>query len=694
MSSLGIDFETRSTVDLKTAGLANYAAHPTTEPILMSFRFDKGPVRRWHRGEPLPDDVRQHVESGGVVRAWNAAFEIALWNGVCVPRYGWPVLRVEQCRCSMAASYAMSLPGALEKAAPAAGVKAQKDMVGHRLMLQLCKPREIKPDGTAVWWESPEQIARLGDYCDVDILTECEMADRLMPLSTAEQAIWVLDQKINNRGIYVDLPAVEAAIEVVNAEADRLNADMRAATGNFVGFTTETARIKKWIEKQGITTKGVAKNDVIALLDNPATPADVRAVLNIRKEAGKSSTAKLVAMREATSADSRLRGMFQYHGAGTGRWAGRRVQLQNLPRPEIEQHEIEKALEALIEIDDPVQTAEYFATLYGSPLDVVSWSLRGFLRAAPGHELLVADFANIEGRVLAWLAGEEWKLEAFREYDAGTGPDLYLVTAGHVLGKHHSEVTKSERQSSGKVPELACGYQGGVGAFQNMAKVYNVHVSDTHADQIKEAWRQRHPKIRNYWFAVDAAFKDALRHKGAKVSAGPRGREVTYKVNGSFLWCRLPSGRVLCYPYARLDTCMTYKTPEGLTKKLSERAVSKLEKGVPEDWVLDRTDDDVSFYMTVDGTTNKWVETDTYGGKNVENIDQAVSRDLMAQSMVRVESEGYPVVIHVHDEIGAEVRAGERDLQTFEFLCAQTEKWAAGLPVAAKGWRGVRYRKD
>lgn len=303
--------------------------------------------------------------------------------------------------------------------------------------------------------------------------------------------------------------------------------------------------------------------------------------------------------------------------------------------------------------------------LYGSPLDVVSSCLRGMITAAPGHELLAADFANIEGRGLAWLAGEEWKLQAFREYDAGTGPDLYLVAAAKMYKKPVAEC-KPYRQA-GKVSELSLGYQGGLGAFRQMEKGLGIKLglTDDEVQEAKNGWRAAHPKIVSYWRDVEAAMMHAVQNPGAVVSAGARGREVKYRVKGSFLWCLLPSGRALCYPYPEIKPI---KTPWDEMK-------------------------DTVHYKTVDGTSNKWVETHSYGGHAVENITQAICRDLLAAAIVRCEKAGYPVVLHVHDEVVSEMPIGTGDLKKFELLCAETPAWAAGLPVTAAGWKGARYRK-
>jgi len=377
---LHIDFETRSTVDLKAAGLDNYARHPDTDVWCMAYAFGDDEPSIWTPADDKVDpkteagiavirrrnDILGHVVhgagewQGGIVVAHNAAFELAIWNQIMVPRYGWPPLKPEQVRCTMAMAYAMALPGALDNAAAAVGINHRKDAAGYRLMMQMCRPREIievkaesfvhgkQPDERVIiWWDEPAKLQQLYEYCRQDVRVERELEKRLMPLSDDEQALWVLDYKINQRGIYIDRPAAEKAIAIVQLETERLNGEMRRITDNFVGFCTETARLLAWVRKQGVEMPGVAKADVLDALDLAALPDKVRAALLIRQEAGKSSTAKLRAMTEAASADNRLRGMLQYHGAGTGRWAGRKVQLQNMPRPSIGQDEINEVFEVL-----------------------------------------------------------------------------------------------------------------------------------------------------------------------------------------------------------------------------------------------------------------------------------------------------------------------------------------------------------
>lgn len=349
MTHLFLDFETRSTVDLKKAGLDVYARHPTTDVMCVGWAYGDEPVEVFDRetAQRGQYDLLNFVMDGVTVIAHNAPFELAIWNEVMVPRYGWPTLKPEQVVCTMAMAYAMALPGSLEKAAAAVGIDQQKDMAGNRIMLQLAKPRAIKEDGTIVWWNDPAKLEKLYAYCKQDVKVERELYKRLVPLSDQERKIWLLDYRINQRGVAVDRQAVEAAIKIVEAEKRRLDKAMRDVTGNSVVSCSAISQLTDWLRWKGVKADGVAKADVVDLLEQDDLPSECRQALLLRQEAAKSSTAKLEAMTKGVCDDGRMRGLFQYHGAATGRWAGRRVQLQNLPRPKLGQKEIEDVFEIL-----------------------------------------------------------------------------------------------------------------------------------------------------------------------------------------------------------------------------------------------------------------------------------------------------------------------------------------------------------
>lgn len=655
---LHIDFETHSVVDLPECGVDVYAENDFTLPWCMGYAFGDGPVGLWKLGEPLPQEIIDWVKAGKLVAAHNAAFEWHIWNKVCVRRFKWPWLTLESLICTMAKAYAMGLPGSLEKAAAATGMTHQKDLKGSRVMMQLAQPRDII-GGVPVFYdpiEHKDKFEMLYNYCRTDIEVERELDSRLVDLSEDERKIWLLDQKINLRGVGVDLKSVRVAEKIVALEKDRLNQDIREATGNQVATFNANAQLTKWLNDQGVATDGVAKADVIDMLDLESTPPHVQAVLKIRQEAAKSSNAKISKIISGTSSDGRIRGMFQYHGAATGRWAGRRTQLHNLPRPNFDEFEIDYAFKQMASVEDIETLIEDIDLLVGPATSVVSDCIRGFFIPKAGHDFIVLDFSAIEARVLAWLAGEERVLKIFR----GHGK-IYEQAAADIFGISIDKVTKPQR-SIGKVAILALGYGGGKGAFQVMSKGYGVKVTDDEAEGIKIKWREANPNIVNYWASLERAALDAVAGSGVH-AAGPRGRQIKFRKSGSFLWCQLPGGRVNCYPYPKIEPVTT---PWGATR-------------------------DALTYMAVE--KNQWVRVSTYGGSLSENVTQSVARNLLAESMLRLEASRYPVVMHIHDEVVLEVPIDFGSVDEAGKIMSEIPSWGEGLPIHAEGFRTDRYQK-
>lgn len=688
---LHLDFETYSDLDLVATGLHIYARGRHTDLWCAAFAFNEEPVQLWLPGQTVPERLFNHIEKGGDVWAHNASFEQEICNNVATRKYGWPWIYPDQLTCTMAMAYAMGLPGTLEKAAAALGVKEQKDMEGSRLMKQMCRPRTIDPQsGQITWWNEADKVKRLSDYCVQDVHVERAIGRRMMKLSPYEKRVWLLDQKINSRGVTVDVPALMAATIMVEKEKDRLNREMRHVSHNQIATCQAVQQIKNFIKENSHLKDldSLAKQDVVELLGQKDLPERCVRVLELRQEAGKATAAKLEPMLSgAGSTDHRLRGCFQYSGANTRRWAGRRVQLHNLKRPKISQDIINDVLTRL----PKGMTSEEIDMLYGSPLSVLSDCVRGFIRSAADHYLLANDFNAIEARVLAWLSGEEPVLETFRK-----DQDVYKLAAAIIFGVSIQNVFEWQRQV-GKVAILALGYGGGVGAFKTMAKGYGVSVAPAlpalwaRADQserewvlqsyeqnkkryepitqeefvasdlIKTFWRKANPNIVSYWRGLEQAAMRAVLHPKEKVQC----RSVSYLLNGSFLWCKLPSGGVICYPYPEIKSTTT---PWGETKNALT-------------------------YMAEDGQTKQWLRFKTYGGSLAENITQAVARDLLADAMLRLEDKGYPVVVHVHDEIVCEMLAGKGDLDEASKVMCELPVWAKGLPVKAGGWIGTRYRK-
>lgn len=694
MTSLHIDLETRSAVDLKKTGVYVYAEDTSTDVWCAAYAVDDEPVQLWTPGMPCPDAVLDAVMNDWPIIGHNSNFEQALWHGVLGPRYGWPIPDPKQWRCTMAMALAMSLPGSLDNAAAALGLDTRKDVKGYGIMMRMAKPRKVNADGSIVWWNEPERMADLYAYCRQDVEVERRLEKRLMALSSDELDLWHLDQAINARGVYVDEKLCLAAKAIVAQTQARLDVEMKTVTDYSVSACSNAVQLAQWVRAKGFPADSIAKDQIEILLARDDLPEDVRRALELRREAAKASVAKIDSLLAGMQRDKRSRGLLQYHAASTGRWGGRRFQPQNIKRPKLKN--VDLAIEAVMHGD-----VDVIDMMYGEPLSVVGDCLRGMIRAAPGNKIMAADYANIEGRVLAWLAGEEWKLQAFRDFDAGTGPDLYRLAFSRAFGVPIDQVDSMMRQI-GKVMELALGYQGGPGAFQTMARGYGIDIGESYdlvtqqagpviagkaasawlsrgkssgmaehrwraAEIVKMLWREAHPEIVAFWWALDKAAIEAVENPGLVIYCG----KVRMVVKGSFMWLRLPSGRALCYPYPKI---------------VSKEMPWEDEDGVP----VKRP---AFSYKGVDSYTRKWTDCYAYGGLWAENITQAVARDLMADGVKALEAAGYPVILTVHDEIVSEVAEGFGSVEEFCSIMTALPAWAEGCPVAAEGFSALRYRK-
>lgn len=423
MKTLHIDFETRSRVDLRKANVYVYAADRTTDIWCAAYAFGDEPVRLWKRGEPCPAAIAEHIAVGGELAAWNAQFERVMWKHVLTRRYGWPEPALRQWRCVMAEAYAMALPGALDACAAALRMPQNKDAEGYRVMLQLCQPRAWIGEEPQ-WWDDAAKLNRLYAYCKQDVEVERAIEKKLLRLRPSEREVYMLDQLMNDRGVRIDAEFCDKAKHLSLAATKRADASMRRVTGDAVKTCSAASALTAWLRGQGIELDSLAKGEMDELLALDLTPA-ARAALELRRDTAKTSVAKIDAMLNRMSADDRMRGNTQYHGAGTGRFAGRGAQLQNLPRP------VSKDIDAVV---SAIMTGDIDTVrmLVGNPLQAVSDGIRSAIIAGPGREFMDADFSNIEGRVIAWLAGDSQKIARFEAFDKGAGPDIYLATAASV----------------------------------------------------------------------------------------------------------------------------------------------------------------------------------------------------------------------------------------------------------------------
>lgn len=661
MRHLHIDIETYSEVDIAKQGVYVYTSDPSFVIRLIAYAWDDEPVQiiecpdgrrplpEWLSGALLDPDVVKH--------AHNATFE-----RVCFSRYIYQdpteFLDPSQWECSMVKAAYCGLPLSLADVGKALGFEQQKMAEGKKLIQLFCTPHEAKKGlfetgPMAKAEDYPDEWETFKAYCvrDVEVERQIIRALEWYKVTDDERDLYAIDQRINDRGVRVDKVMATQAERIDALAKARLGAELQAITG--ISSVNSGPQIKKWLEERlGYDLDNVDKTTIADLLKE-ADPT-VRRVLQIRLQLQKTSTSKYGAMLRTLGDGDRVRGLLQFFGTATGRWAGRLVQMQNLPQNHLELDLLGKA-RRMVRAGD----IDGLELCLGNVTDTLSQLIRTAFIPSEGKIFAVCDFSAIEARVLAWAAGEDWVLDTFRN-----GGDIYCATASQMFGvpvQKHGQ--NAELRQKGKIAVLALGYGGNVGALDAMGG-QRMGLKEQEEIDIVSKYRAANPHIKQFWYNVQNAALEVVEFPNRTVFVGPRGRSDAdfffYSVNGT-LCCRLPSGRVLCYHNAQLTV-----------NRFGGKSIK---------------------YQRLDQESRKWGWAETYGGKLVENIIQATARDCLAHTMRLVEAVGIPIVFHVHDELVMEVD-GADDLKLIEELFATVPSWAHGLPLRGAGYTGNYYFKD
>ncbi len=633
--TLWVDFETRSTCDLRSKGVYNYAQDSTTDVLMMSYAFDDEEVVTWVPSQPFPERVRNYT---GQIRAHNAAFERLIF---------WYVLQInfklEQFYCTATQARANCAPGSLEDVGRFAGASMKKDHRGAQLIRLMCVPP---------FKDSPELMAEMIQYCEQDVRAMRAISQAMRDLSAEELEDYHVNERINDRGVLVDVPLCQAAVKFASDELIEIEQIVKEVTGGAI-TSVRSPRMREWVlERVGDEAKKLMEKDGkysidktvranLLLMENPdEVPADVQEVIQCADDLWASSVAKFNRLScLADEEDQRVRGAFVFAGgSATGRASSYGAQVHNFTR---------KCADEPEDVRQAMVRGHAIVPRYGKRVtDVLKGMLRPALIPATGKHFVVADWAAIEARVNPWLSGRgDNKLELFR-----TGEDVYKVNAAATFNVRVDAVTKDQRQI-GKVQELACGFAGGVGAFAAMGRAYGISLPEPVAKRMVDGWRRANPWSVPYWSALEEAYTRAMRNKGREFKAG----RITYLFDGLHLWYALPSGRILCYPYAKLES-------EGVTYA---KAAWKPAQDAKE-----------------------WPRARLWKGLACENVTQAVANDLLRHSLRQLDD----VVLHVHDEIVVETADPEAAENLKRVMCT-APAWADGLPLAAEVETMKRYGK-
>ncbi|MBS1776016.1 MAG: hypothetical protein JSS64_07020 [Bacteroidetes bacterium] len=649
MNTLSIDIETYSSVDLKSAGVYKYAQAPDFEILLFAYAFDKQPVEiidlaQW---EDLPDNVLNALTDPAVLKtAHNASFE-----RTCIANHFNLELDPSQWECTMVKASMLGLPLSLDAVAKALKLEQEKSTTGKALIRYFsipCKPTKANGQRTRNYPEhDAEKWEQFKAYCIQDVEVERGIRESIswFSIPASEKQLWTLDQQINDTGILLDPVFIRHAIHIDRSYRNRLTEEAVQLTG--LNNPNSVSQLKEWVNAETDNEVEKLTKEAVPELLKTVENTTVRRVLELRQLMSRSSVKKYNAMTAAICDDSRVRGLLQFYGANrTGRWAGRLVQVQNLPRNELKDLDLARKL---VKEGD----SELLEILFGNVPDTLSQLIRTAFIAPEAHRFIVADFSAIEARVIAWLAGERWRMEVFK-----THGKIYEASASQMFKVPIEQITKgSDLRQKGKVSELALGYQGGPAALITMGAL-KMGIPEEELPKLVKMWRNANKAIVNYWYEVERAAIEAV-ERGQKVTIK---HGISFFVEKNILFIELPSGRRLAYLYPRLKP-----------NKFGGVSLA---------------------YTGMNQTSKQFGFQDTYGGKLVENIVQAVARDCLAVALLRISGAGYKIVMHVHDEIVCEVPNGFGSCEEINKIMSEPIDWAKGLPLTAESYETEYYKKD
>ena len=652
MTTLGIDIETFSSIDLTKSGVYKYVESPDFEIMLFAYTIDDSPVKIIHcvdlaSGQQLPADVFEMLTNPAILKtAWNANFE-----RTCISKQFGVYLDPVQWECSMAKAAMLSLPLGLDQASKVLKLSIEKDVAGKSLIRYFsmpCKPTKTNGERNRNQPNhAPEKWADFISYCIRDVEVEQAIREKIhfFEIPIREKKTWQLDQRINDAGILLDRVFIANAINQDTIIREKMTNEAVSLTG--LHNPNSTAQLKKWFsEAFGATVTSLKKTDIPVMLEL-TTDEDVKRVLQLRQEMSKTSVKKYEAMRAAICEDSRVRGLLQFYGANrTGRWAGRLVQVQNLPQNHLPDLDLARKLVKENDLD----TLEL---CFGNVPDTLSQLIRTSFIAPKGHRFIIADFSAIEARVIAWLSGEKWRLDVFK-----THGKIYEASASQMFKVPIEQITKgSPLRQKGKVAELALGYQGGPNAMINMGAL-DMGLTIEELPEIVSRWRNANRKIVEYWNTVDHASFQAVNDGIPQlISHG-----IKFTIEKEVLFIQLPSKRRLAY-----------LNPTIRDNRFGNASI---------------------VYTGMDQTTKQWTKIETYGGKLVENIVQAVARDCLTEAMLRLDAAGYKIVMHIHDEVVLEVPDDFGSMEEVNEIMSKPIEWAKDLPLTADSYETLYYKKD